>query len=61
MKTRQFVDELRSAGCYRVRKGGNLDVWFSPITGLKDAVPRHDSKELGRGLERWLRQRLLGQ
>lgn len=61
MKTKQFVSELIAAGCRLVRHGANHDKWFSPITGKTEYVPRHDSKELGNGLERRLRKKLLGQ
>lgn len=61
MKTKQFVKELKAAGCYLVRHGSEHDVWFSPITGEKVAIPRHGSQELGKGLERRLRRKMLGQ
>jgi len=61
MKIGQFVRELQEAGCLFVRSGAEHDKWKSPITGLTDWVPRHPSKELGTGLERKLRKRLLGQ
>ena len=61
MKTSQFVQELKASGCYLVRNGRGYDIWFSPITGGKFPVPRHGSKELGKGLECRLRHLLLGQ
>ena len=61
MKIKQFVQELKKAGCLLVRHGGEHDVWFSPLTGNKEAIPRHDSQELPKGLERKIRRRLLGQ
>ena len=61
MKTSQFVQELKASGCYLVRNGSEHDIWFSPVTGSKAPVPRHGSKELGKGLERRLRHLLLGQ
>jgi len=61
MKISQFVNELKKAGCFFVRSGASHDQWESPITGLRDWVPRHQSKELGTGLERKLRKKLLGQ
>lgn len=60
MKTSQFVSELRRAGCAMVKHGERHDLWRSPLTGQQDWVPRHPSKELGPGLERRLRKRLLG-
>ena len=61
MKTSQFVQVLKASGCYLVRNGGNHDIWFSPITGIKVPVPRHGSKEVPKGLECRLRHLLLGQ
>lgn len=46
MKTSQLVRQLNRAGCFVVRHGGNHDVWYSPITGLKCPVPRHGSREV---------------
>jgi mRNA interferase HicA len=56
MKTRQFQAELRAAGCYILRHGGNHDIWFSPKTGKKWAVSRHGSQELPSGTERKARE-----
>lgn len=61
MKISQFVSELKEAGCYFVRSGADHDKWASPVTGLTDWVPRHPSKELGKGLEHKFRRKLLGQ
>ena len=61
MKTRQFIKKLKAAGCQFVRHGGNHDLWYSPLTDMMDAVPRHDSRELPKGLEKKLRRTLLGE
>lgn len=61
MKTKQFVQELTAAGCRLLRHGSEHDIWHSPITGNIDAVPRHGSQEIPKGLERRLRRKLLGQ
>ena len=45
MKYNQLYAELKAAGCYVVRHGGEHDVWFSPKTGKKFSIPRHGSKE----------------
>lgn len=51
MKTKQFCAELTEKGCFVVRSGGNHDIWKSPITGNTFPIPRHNSKELSKGLE----------
>ena len=38
--------QLRAAGCFKVKEGGNHEIWFSPITGKRFPVPRHDAQEL---------------
>lgn len=49
MKYSQLGAELRAAGCYVVRHGGNHDLWFSPKTGKTFTVARHGSKEVPLG------------
>lgn len=60
MKTGNFKKELQRAGCKLWRHGANHDVWYSPITDTFDSLPRHDTQELPKGLERRLRKKLLG-
>ena len=50
--SRQLYAELKAAGCYVVRHGGEHDVWFSPKTGKKFSIPRHGSKEVSLHIER---------
>ena len=38
--------QLRAIGCYKIREGGNHEMWYSPRTGKQFPVPRHDAKEL---------------
>lgn len=52
MKYNQLYAELKAAGCYVVRHGGEHDVWFSPKTGKKFSIPRHGSKEVSLHIER---------
>lgn len=59
MKTSALTAELLAAGCYVVRRGGNHDIWYSPLTKTKAAVPRHPSKEIPPGTELKIRK-LLG-
>lgn len=56
MKTRQFCAEIRAAGCYIIRSGGNHDIWYSPMTGRKWPIGRHGSQELPSGTERKARE-----
>lgn len=61
MKTRQLKQLLTKAGCFKLREGSGHEKWYSPITGLSDFIPRHDSQELPKGLEVRLRKKLLGE
>lgn len=60
MKTKEFVRRLKAAGCRLVRHGGEHDIWYSPVTGNTESVPRHGSKEVNKGLLKTLEKRLLG-
>ena len=60
MKANDFVRRLKAAGCRLVRHGGDHDIWYSPITGRTEAVPRHGSKEVKKGLLKSLEKKLLG-
>ncbi len=60
MKTSQLVRQLNRAGCFVVRHGGNHDVWYSPVTGLKCPVPRHGSREVAQKTYDSILERLLG-
>ena len=41
MKTRDLVKLLKKSGCFCIREGGNHEIWYSPMTGLKFPVWRH--------------------
>lgn len=56
MKYNNLYSELLSAGCYIVRNGGNHDIWYSPITDNKMAIPRHGSHEVPTGMEKKIRR-----
>lgn len=58
MKQKEFCAELLAAGCRLIRHGAKHDIWYSPITGKKWAIPRHGSKELASGTERKARKEL---
>ena len=49
MKVSELKRMLRENGCYFVKDGGEHEMWFSPISGKKLRVPRHDAKELPTG------------
>ena len=52
MKYNQLYAELKAAGCYVVRHGGEHDVWFSPKTGKKVFDTPSRSKEVSLHIER---------
>jgi predicted RNA binding protein YcfA (HicA-like mRNA interferase family) len=56
MKYSKLTAELKAAGCYIVRRGGNHDIWQSPITGKKFPVARHKSHEIPPGTERNIKE-----
>ena len=49
IRTSELKKLLKSKGCYFVCHGGRHDKWFSPITGNKFMVPRHDAHEVPSG------------
>ena len=40
---------LRKAGCRMDREGAGHEIWYSPITGQRFPVGRHDTKEVPEG------------
>lgn len=48
--------EFRRAGCYKESEGGNHEWWFSPITGKRFQMGRHDSQSISKALEMKLRK-----
>ena len=32
MRTGELKKKLRKAGCYKIREGGNHEIWYSPKT-----------------------------
>jgi predicted RNA binding protein YcfA (HicA-like mRNA interferase family) len=49
VKTSELIKLLKKASCYRIRSGGNHDIWYSPVTGRSFVVPRHGAKEIKTG------------
>lgn len=60
MRFSELTKRLSKAGCYVTRHGARHDLWFSPITGLEKAVPRHGSQEVKTGLLKAIEKELLG-
>ncbi|MCM0717371.1 type II toxin-antitoxin system HicA family toxin [Parabacteroides sp. W1-Q-101] len=46
MKVSEVVRLLKAAGCTIYRRGGNHDIWFSPLTGKTFPVSRHKTEDL---------------
>jgi mRNA interferase HicA len=42
MKRRDLERRLRIAGCILKREGASHSIWINPVTGVKEAVPRHN-------------------
>lgn len=49
MKISELIKILKKNGCTMVNNGGRHDIWYSPITQEKIAIPRHGSKEIATG------------
>ncbi|MBR5975850.1 MAG: type II toxin-antitoxin system HicA family toxin [Clostridiales bacterium] len=49
MKVSELKKLLKKNGCYKVREGGNHEIWYSPKTGQTFAVPRHNAREVPAG------------
>lgn len=56
MKYSELEAELKAAGCFVVRKGGNHRIWFSPITEKKFPLGHHGAKEVPPSTERNVRK-----
>lgn len=49
MKTGELKKLVSAAGCYLLREGKEHETWYSPITGKKFRIHRHQSKEVPTG------------
>jgi predicted RNA binding protein YcfA (HicA-like mRNA interferase family) len=45
MKYSEIERKLINAGCYFYKRGGNHEIWFSPITEKKFSLSYHKSEE----------------
>lgn len=59
MKRRHLVRELEQHGCRLLRRGARHDLYWNPLTGRRQPVPRHT--ELDEHLARHIRRHLLGE
>lgn len=60
MRFNELIRRLKKAGCLEVRHGARHDIWYSPITGNSEPVPRHGTKEVPPGLLKSIEKKLLG-
>ena len=51
MKISEMKKLLKKHRCYYVKELNGHEDWYSPITKKHFTVPRHNSKEIGKGLE----------
>jgi len=49
MKYSELKKILSKNGCYLHNEGGNHETWYSPISGNKFPIGRHNSKEVPTG------------
>lgn len=49
MKYSELKKELRKLGCYLSHEGANHEMWFSPVTGQKFPVSRHNTEDVPTG------------
>jgi mRNA interferase HicA len=56
MKYSELIAELKTAGCYFLKHGGNHDMWYSPITEKRFPVPRHQSHEVPKETEKAIKR-----
>lgn len=49
MKISELIKILKKNGCVFLQNGGRHDMWYSPITNKKLAIPRHGAKEIKKG------------
>lgn len=50
VKYSELIKKLKKAGCTLMKHGTNHDEWYSPITGKKIRVPRHQGKDAKKGI-----------
>ena len=55
-KFAELKRELRQAGCYKKSEGGNHEWWYSPITGERFQMGRHNQQEVKPTTEKSIRK-----
>ncbi len=56
MKGSEMAKKMNRIGCYKIREGGNHEIWYSPVTDMEFPFPRHYNQELKKGLENKIRK-----
>ena len=56
MKRRELLRQLSAGGCQLLRTGARHDIYWNPITGRKQPVPRHVEidEHLARHIKKYL-------
>ena len=49
MRVNELKRLLKSYGCHELQPGKEHDVWYSPLSGAKMRIPRHQAKEVPLG------------
>lgn len=49
MKFSELKKILKNNGCYLHEDGSKHEMWYSPITGKKFTVGRHDAEDVKKG------------
>jgi predicted RNA binding protein YcfA (HicA-like mRNA interferase family) len=51
MKYAELVKKLKQLGCeFKRQASGSHEIWFNPHTRRSAPIPRHTSKDIGKGL-----------
>ena len=56
IKYSELKRELRKNGCRFEHEGGNHEIWYSPITGAKFPVSRHNTEDVKPGTLKSIKQ-----
>lgn len=49
MTASELKKKLKKAGCYKIREGGNHEIWINPKTQETFPVSRHGTEEIKTG------------
>lgn len=49
LKYSELKKQLQSIGCYKYQEGKRHEHWYSPVTGNRFPVGRHDAQEVAIG------------